>query len=423
MLLEERGAGCFLRRVVVVVALLVVQHADVCDAFAGPVCLSTRMSSMGVYSAMTSQRSSLHVPRPLLRTERTNICMSEDGTEREAVASEYALIDSGNFKRLEQFGPLRVQRPCPSAAWNVGDAKAWVDVDLTYKVPSVGKSTAAQQGEWKGMKKVPLKVLKDWRVSFGDSGVELGLSTSESGQVGVFAEQLGNWKFIRQTVRAALDAGIRGGPPAKTKADAEEAEEGETQSEKTSFRVINGFAYTGGSTLAAARAAPGVQVTHLDGSKSAVEWAKRNAEAIGVPQTAVRWMSEDCLTFVQREVKRGNKYEGLIFDPPAFGRGGSGKSAKAWKLDKDLPKLTSLFVELLSDQASFVVLTCHDPKFSSEKLAKKLEEALAPVRAARGGEIEHGPMMIATSIDKGRDLPMGVYARWRAAAVQEKIAS
>ena len=100
------------------------------------------------------------------------------------------------------------------------------------------------------------------------------------------------------------------------------------------LRVLNGFAYTGGSTLAAARAVPGrVQVTHLDGSKSSVETARQNAAALDLPVSGVRWMTEDCLTFVQREVKRGSKYEALIFDPPAFGRGGRGKGSKVWKLD------------------------------------------------------------------------------------------
>jgi len=346
--------------------------------------------------------------------------MSDEVQEDAAPTLQYALIDSGNYKRLEQFGLLRVQRPCPSAAWAVGTPKAWTDVDLIFQVPNSGKSTAAQKGEWKGLKKVPLKLLKNWRVAFGTSGVELALSTSESGQVGVFAEQLDNWQFIKDSICAAKRAGVTGGSPARGVPKNEE-EAAEIKSNDV-IRVLNGFAYTGGSTMAAAKAAEGcVQVTHLDGSKSAVEWAKRNAQNLQVADSAVRWMSEDCLTFIQREVKRGNKYEGLIFDPPAFGRGGGGKLAKTWKLDSDLPKLAALFPDLLSDEASFVVLTCHDPKWSSEKLAKRLETALLPVSATRGGKIEHGPMLISATADGGKSMPMGVYARWRADAVENAI--
>ncbi len=141
------------------------------------------------------------------------------------------------------------------------------------------------------------------------------------------------------------------------------------------------------------------------------------AQAAGLPDTTIRWMSEDCLTFVEREVKRGNKYDALIFDPPAFGRGGKGKSSKTWKLDQDLPKLLKLFPDLLSDQAAFVVLSCHDPKWSSQRLAEALRAALPP---AAGGahHIDHGPMIIEASCEGGRPLPMGIFARWRSPALR-----
>lgn len=142
------------------------------------------------------------------------------------------------------------------------------------------------------------------------------------------------------------------------------------------------------------------------------------AQAVGLADTTIRWMSEDCLTFVEREVKRGNKYDALIFDPPAFGRGGKGKTSKAWKLDKDLPKLLKLFPELLSDQAAFVVLSCHDPKWSSKRLAEALRAALPPAAGA-AHHIDHGPMMIEASCEGGRPLPMGVFARWRSPALRQ----
>ena len=168
----------------------------------------------------------------------------------------------------------------------------------------------------------------------GDSGVELMLSAGESGQVGVFAEQLDNWRFIKATLLAADSAGWSGGPPVRGPATTEDPSVVTSQDAAAVLRVLNGFAYTGGSTLAAARAVPGrVQVTHLDGSKSSVDTARQNAAALDLPASGVRWMTEDCLTFVQREVKRGSKYEALIFDPPAFGRGGRAKGSKVWKLD------------------------------------------------------------------------------------------
>lgn len=348
-------------------------------------------------------------------------------------AMQFSLLDSGNFKRLEQFGPLRVQRPCPSAAWNVGAPKAWTDIDLTYKVPTSGKSTAAQTGEWVGVKKVPLKTLRQWHVSFGASGVQLQLNAADSGQVGVFAEQLDNWHFIKESVIAAAalrrtDAAGADSGSAAGAAELQQAGDSSMEQESGGLRILNGFAYTGGSTIAAARAleAPDssaggcthVQVTHLDGSKTAVEWAKRNAQAVGLADTAIRWMAEDCLTFVEREVKRGTKYDALIFDPPAFGRGGKGKSSKTWKLDQDLPKLLKLFPDLLSDQAAFVVLSCHDPKWSSQRLADALQAALPPA-AGSAHHIDHGQMMIEASCEGGRPLPMGVFARWRSPALRQ----
>ena len=288
-------------------------------------------------------------------------------TAGEGADAEFVLLDSGNFKRLEQFGPLKVQRPCSAAAWNIGSQQLWTDVDLVYKVPDAGKAAAAQKGAWdaKLLKKVALKTLRNWRVSFGDSGVELMLSAGESGQVGVFAEQLDNWRFIKATLLAADSAGWCGGPPVSGPATTEDPSEVTSQDAAAVLRVLNGFAYTGGSTLAAARAVPGrVQVTHLDGSKSSVETARQNAAALDLPVSGVRWMTEDCLTFVQREVKRGSKYEALIFDPPAFGRGGRGKGSKVWKLDTGTSaskrpgkgRLPSAFWWLLSTLQSPAVL-------------------------------------------------------------------
>jgi 23S rRNA (cytosine1962-C5)-methyltransferase len=337
---------------------------------------------------------------------------------------KYEFVDCGGFRRMERFGDLGVVRSCPTASWPVGAAGSWTGGGSTVEY----EGTSGKAGQWTNSHLVP----SEWRVTFDiGNGTEIAfaLATSDQGQVGVFPEQQQNWRWIR---RVLLDGG------------------GGAEGSSLPRKVLNGFAYTGGSTMAALSAG-NVQVTHLDAAKSSVAWAKGNAAALAVDEasSSVRWIVDDCVTFCEREVRRGNVYDGLVFDPPAFGRGGNGK---VWKLEKDLPLLAEgLLPQLLSDDPLFVVLSCHDVDWPPSRLAHCLRtllttkagaagegrwlggrlagqkkkavgsregvissnEFLLQELAACGGVIEYGPMVLEPVSGGGRALPLGGFARWR----------
>ena len=282
------------------------------------------------------------------------------------LSSQYEFLDCGNQRRLERFGEHLVCRNCPSALWAPGlPMSSWEAATLQHD-GSKWTGGAAAEG---------------WRVVMcGDLVFEL--APSEQGQVGIFPEQQEQWEWIRRVLAGWGD------------------------SEKATVpRVLNGFAYTGGSTMAALSGHRNVNVTHLDASSSAINWATSNVAAAGWGQRPVRFITDDCLTFLRREVKRGKKYEGLIFDPPAFGRGGG---SKIWKLKKDMPSLVGLLSQLLSDRPAFLLLTCHDPDWS----AKDLRALLQSQRLPAGGQVESGDMsLVPPGGSGGKVLPLGCFVR------------
>jgi len=271
-------------------------------------------------------------------------------------------------------------------------------------------------------------VAKEWSIDSG-LGFRLGLQPGLSGQVGAFPEQQANWEWLhaactlalrrrRRTIAQAHADGDEGGPPP--------------------LRVLNLFAHTGGSTLACAAAgaafareralcaegtsvlAP-IEVVHLDGARSAVGRARANAQLSGLEDERVRWICEDALTFVQRAVRRGDRFDGIIFDPPAFGRGGQKSKGKRggqkgkggggggeWRIQRDLPLLVDGLRALLSDEAAFVLLTCHDARWPAAELREIVNDLLDDERKSG---VEQGSMILRAA-DAGRDLPMGEFARW-----------
>ena len=296
----------------------------------------------------------------------------------------YALLDSGDGRRLETFGRFTLVRACPSATWPRGlPAARWAEADVAYDGDA-----------WSGRRLAEVEAASagagadadadgggavDWTLANDRAGVRLALDLGANGQIGVFPEQWKNWDWLRrECARRDGDA-----PP----------------------RVLNLFSYTGGSTLACA--AGGAAVTHLDGARSAVSRARRNARLAGLGDAPVRWIADDALTFVERAVRRGEVYDGIVADPPAFGRGG-GK--KEWRIDKSLPKLLALLPALLADPPAFVLLSCHDQKWPRERLEEALSDALPAAR--RGGRWESGAMTLRAGEGGGRDLPMGCFARW-----------
>ena len=263
--------------------------------------------------------------------------------------TDYKLLDTGNGKRLEQFGSFRIIRAAKQALWKPALPKSeWQKADASF------------EDEWKGD-------IRDFSTSFNDVCFNLGML--ESGQVGVFPEQMENWIWLDKVI------------------------EGERHS------IINGFAYTGGSTMFASNHIN--KVTHLDASKPAIKRAKENAELSFKKSNDIRYVQDDVMTFLKKELKRGHHYDGFIFDPPAFGKGGKGKK---WKLSKDLPELLELVYGLSSGNPAFIMLSAHDPSLDHVKLAKMIKK-MCP----KSVKVESGDLIIKAK--SGNNLKNGYFAR------------
>lgn len=287
---------------------------------------------------------------------------------------QYALLDFGRGRRLERFGPWILDRECPTAE---GMRRAEDDV-FWNACHARFERTVGKNGDWAFP---PGKSIDRWTISHGEVTFELKLT--DFGHVGLFPEQASNWDWIAKKCRRA----------------------------DTPLRVLNLFAYTGGSTLAAATA--GAEVTHVDSARNVVQWARKNAELSGLADAPIRWIGEDALKFVKREAKRGRRYDAVILDPPSYGHGPKGE---VWRLSKHLPKLLAACREVLTptdDEAvahpeRFVLLTCHTPKYDAARLRGILLEAMP------SGRVHAEGLFIAA--EGGRRLPSGVMARWEAAS-------
>jgi 23S rRNA (cytosine1962-C5)-methyltransferase len=279
--------------------------------------------------------------------------------------SDYALLDLGDGRRLERFGAYVVDRPFPAAAERVRDPEAWRGATLRF-------SRGAERDGWTA---VGGAVPETWPLHLAELTFEL--RPTPSGQVGVFPEQMRSWHWLR---------GVLAG--------------------SSSTSVLNLFAYTGGSTLAAAAA--GARVTHVDASRSAVTWARRNASLSGLGDAPIRWIVDDAAAFTAREARRGRRYDGVVLDPPSYGHGPRGER---WTLAERLPDLLDTCLGVLADDG-FVLLTAHAEGLTSDDLAEALGDALR--RAGRGSTapgIEHAPL--ALTARSGARAPGGVAVHWR----------
>ncbi|MGD9632206.1 MAG: class I SAM-dependent methyltransferase [Pirellulales bacterium] len=289
----------------------------------------------------------------------------------------YELLDFGEGRKLERFGTVVLNRPCPAAEGLArGRPELWDAITTRFRGPRTG------DGSW-------TPVPKSWTPegwclaqARGDGGVafRLKLEALPSGQVGVFPEQRENWDWIARQVSKSQAAISR------------------------PLKVLNLFAYTGGSTLAAAAA--GAEVVHIDAAQNIVERAKENAAFSRLAERPIRWIAEDATKFCRRELKRGNKYDAVILDPPSYGHGPKGEP---WKIDTDLLPLLSMCGELTAESRAFVLVSCHSPGIGPAELSAYLSEGIfghcgAPPQA---GEL-------ALSTNDGRKLSAGVFARWPA---------
>jgi 23S rRNA (cytosine1962-C5)-methyltransferase len=282
--------------------------------------------------------------------------------------TDYELIDCGEFEKLERFGKYITIRPEPQAVWSRRlSLKDWENRAHVRFVP---KSSSA--GNWKKLKEMP----DQWRVRYAFNAQQelvfrLGLTSFK--HVGIFPEQATNWEFIYNQIQ-------------RIKQNVEQP------------RVLNLFAYTGGASIAARCA--GADITHLDSIKQVVTWAKENMELSGLD--GIRWLVEDALTYVKREVKRGKKYHGIILDPPAYGHGPNGES---WKLEDMISEMMKGVAAILEPDNSFLVLNTYSLGFSSLIIRNLLEEHFPGRKEQTGyGEI----FLQATS---GVVLPLGVVGR------------
>lgn len=292
---------------------------------------------------------------------------AQPGVMRTQAWADYALLDSGDGRKLERYGRYRVVRPEPQCLWSPSlPASEWESADAVFD-----PTGDDDDGRWR-FRHEPVET---WPLAWGDVKFK-GRFTSFR-HLAFFPEQAANWEFLTERVRAHP-----GGSP----------------------RTLNLFGYTGVASLA--MAAAGAAVTHVDASKRAVAWARENAELSELTERPIRWITEDARKYVQREVRRGSTYEGIILDPPKYGRGPGGE---VWRLFEDLPELAKLCGQLLSPDASFLVLNAYAERISGPALAS----LLAQVLDGRGGKIEWGELALAQELDD-RAIGMSFYARWSA---------
>ncbi len=284
---------------------------------------------------------------------------------------DYELLDTGSEEKLERFGKYILARPDPQALWEKRLP------DSLWKAADAWFERSGKVGKWHVRDTLPT----EWPIEHG--GFTFLIRPTSFKHVGLFPEQEFNWRWISETVRqAALN-------PAP--------------------KVLNLFAYTGGATMAAAHA--GADVVHLDASKPVVEWAKKNAQLSGLAEKPIRWIVEDALTFVNREVKRGNRYEGIIMDPPAFGHG---PKDELWKIEEHFLPLMKKCGELLSEKPLFFLMSGYASGYSSLVFSQNL----APITQKFGGATTHGELTLeeGKSVEGGgkgeRKLPCGIFARW-----------
>lgn len=278
---------------------------------------------------------------------------------------DYELIDCGNFEKLERFGQFTIARPEPQAIWNKSLSEGeWSDrADAVFR----RDKKSEEKGEWICKRNMP----QQWFVSYrnGDMSLRMRLGLTSFKHVGIFPEQAENWDYIYDRVRAV----------------------------GTGAKVLNLFAYTGGASLAAKSA--GADVTHVDSVKQVVTWSRENMEASGLDN--IRWIVDDAMKFVRREVKRGRKYNGIILDPPAYGRGPDGEK---WILEQDINELLTECGKLLEERNVFLVLNLYSMGLSALLAKTAVNQLVGDCRNEQYGEL-----YLEDNFKKA--LPLGVFYR------------
>ncbi len=285
--------------------------------------------------------------------------------------ADYEMIDSGEFEKLERFGEVTTRRPEPQAIWRKSlSEEEWQRLaDAAF----LRDGRSEERGEWR----LKPRTKEQWHIKYssGEMQLKMRLGLTSFKHVGIFPEQASNWNFIYDRCREM--GAERGERPA----------------------VLNLFAYTGGASLAAA--AGGARVTHVDSVKQVVTWSRENMELSGLSD--IRWVVEDALKYVRREVRRGNRYDGIILDPPAYGRGANGER---WILEENIDEMLHCCAELLSQaEGSFVLLNLYSMGLSSTLARTAMHQAFG----APSGE-QRGELVVVDRSEK--ELPLGTYYRY-----------
>lgn len=275
--------------------------------------------------------------------------------------TDYELIDSGDGEKLERFGDYTVIRPDPRIIWHkMAPIADWSRVDAQYIRNSV------TEGTWKFNRQPP----NPWIIRYGK--IAFTLKPTDFKHTGVFPEQAVNWNWILDSKRSGC------------------------------LNILNLFAYTGGSTQAALLS--GCRVTHVDSAKSAISWAHDNIRAAGINEGSVRWIIDDVPKFIKREIKRRHKYDGIIMDPPRFGRGSKGE---VWKLEKDLPNLLTSLREILVPEPEYVIVNIYAADISALALKNLFSQTFSQLK----GQTECFELALKETFSR-RLVPSGICARW-----------
>ena len=275
---------------------------------------------------------------------------------------DYEVLDTGDGEKLERWGSIILRRPDPQTIWPKADPALWKQAQAVYHRSERGG------GDWEFLKKLPEK----WQISH--NGLRFWVRPTGFKHTGLFPEQAANWDWMEGLIRG-----------------------------REGVRVLNLFGYTGAATLACAHA--GAHVTHVDAAKGMVLWAKENRELSEIPEDSCRWIVEDALRFVQREIRRGNHYDGILMDPPSYGRGPSGE---VWKLENELFNLVDTCAQALSDQPLFFLINSYTTGFQASVLSNMLNKCVV---SRHGGIIDSEELCLP--VTTGGVLPAGASGRWQ----------
>jgi 23S rRNA (cytosine1962-C5)-methyltransferase len=278
---------------------------------------------------------------------------------------DYELVDSGGGWKLERYGKYLLKRPEPEAIWRPAmPEKTWNNAAAFFR-----PSNEENGGHWETLRPV------DERWAMRYNGLRFWTQLSASRHLGVFPEQAGQWDWLSEQIRTS----------------------------NRPLQVLNLFGYTGLATLAAAEA--GARVTHVDASRKVIAWGRENQELSGLSEHPIRWIVDDALKFIQRDARRGVQYDGLVLDPPKFGRGPKGE---VWEFYKLLPELLQSCRQVLSPQPRFLLLTAYAVKAS----ALTLQYAISEVMRGYNGQTDAGEVVLQEK-SAGRLLSMAIFGRWR----------